>query len=121
MRVESQTENLRYHHLRLAWVERFGVTGDPLLPGRKLNEQPSESKLPELEGQVNLAVEQLNKLTDAFRLSLKFAVHKETGAIVVRLIENETGDVIREIPPEKALDAVARMWQQMGLLLDEKA
>lgn len=39
---------------------------------------------------------------------------------MVRIVDQD-GNVVREIPPERALDAYARMLDTLGLLVDEIA
>jgi flagellar protein FlaG len=39
---------------------------------------------------------------------------------MVKVIDNETQEVIQEIPPEKILDMVAKMWEVAGILVDER-
>ena len=34
--------------------------------------------------------------------------------------EKETKEVIKELPPEKTLDMIAKAWELAGLLVDEK-
>jgi len=36
------------------------------------------------------------------------------------IINDETDEVIREIPPEKILDMVAKMWELAGIMVDRK-
>lgn len=72
------------------------------------------------EGKVRQATERLNKMVEAFNTQLRFSVHKGTGEIMVKVVDSKTGDVIREIPPEKVLDAVARMEETLGILLDAR-
>ena len=50
----------------------------------------------------------------------EFAIHKETKQIMVKVIDKNTKEVIREIPPEKVLDAVAYMCEVAGIFVDEK-
>ncbi|MFO7311282.1 MAG: flagellar protein FlaG, partial [Bacillota bacterium] len=52
---------------------------------------------------------------------LKFLVHEETERIYVQVIDKETGEVIKEIPPEKILNLVAQLQKLIGLLIDEWA
>ena len=40
---------------------------------------------------------------------------------MVKVVDPNTDKVIREIPPEKILDMVAKMWEVVGLFVDEKA
>jgi len=35
-------------------------------------------------------------------------------------MDGDTKEVIREIPPEKTLNAVQKMWELAGLLIDER-
>jgi flagellar protein FlaG len=47
-------------------------------------------------------------------------VHQKTKQISITVKDKDTGEVIREIPPEKTLDMVARLWKMAGILIDEK-
>jgi flagellar protein FlaG len=38
---------------------------------------------------------------------------------MVKVIDDETKEVIKEIPPEKLLDLVATIWQIVGLFVDK--
>jgi flagellar protein FlaG len=35
-------------------------------------------------------------------------------------MDRETEEVIREIPPEKTLEMIQKMWELAGFLIDEK-
>ncbi len=50
-----------------------------------------------------------------------FDVDDATGRHVVRVLNKETGDVIRQLPPEALLNLVARMRQLSGLIFNEEA
>jgi flagellar protein FlaG len=39
---------------------------------------------------------------------------------MVKVIDAETDEIIREIPPEKILDMVAMMWEMVGIIVDER-
>jgi len=51
---------------------------------------------------------------------LEFAVHERTKEIMVKVLDSETNEVIREIPSEKILDIVANMMELSGLFVDEQ-
>jgi len=63
--------------------------------------------------------EVLNRLFQTFDLELRFTVHEPTGEIIARIVNRQTGEVIREIPPEKFLDMVARLRELVGIFVDE--
>ncbi|KKM12434.1 flagellar protein FlaG [Clostridiales bacterium PH28_bin88] len=65
-------------------------------------------------------IERANKAIQGPQTSFRFTVHEGTKAIMVRVLDSETGEVIREIPPEKILDMVAKMWELTGLFVDER-
>ena len=54
-------------------------------------------------------------------MGLDFTVHGDTGRIQVSVTDNESGEVIREIPPEEILNLMAKLDEMMGILYDEKA
>jgi len=54
-------------------------------------------------------VRRANRALEAVDIQAKFSIHEGTGEIVVKLEDINTGEVIREIPPEKLLDLVAKM------------
>ncbi len=65
--------------------------------------------------------ELLNAILADARRQLKFHVHEGTGRIWVQVIDTRTQEVIKEIPPERYLDLVARIWELVGILVDERA
>jgi flagellar protein FlaG len=53
-------------------------------------------------------------------LKMQFRIHEDTNALMVSIVNIDTGEVIREIPPERNLDALAKMWELVGILFDER-
>lgn len=43
-----------------------------------------------------------------------------TNTITVKVYDKDTGDLIREVPPEKSLEAIKKIWEIAGLIVDEK-
>lgn len=50
----------------------------------------------------------------------EFGYHKETNRITIKIMDKDTSEVIREIPPEKTLAMIQKMWELAGLLVDER-
>jgi flagellar protein FlaG len=98
-----------------AAVASMAPSPSPSAPER--DPAPEERKVARSE--LERVVEKLNKASEAFSSELRFSIHERTKQIVVRVIDS-SGEVIREIPPEKVLDAFAMMQEALGLLLDEK-
>lgn len=73
------------------------------------------------EHQLIEAIEKSNKGFKMDNTSLKFSVHEKTKEIMVKVVDDNTKEVIREIPSEKILDMVAAMIERTGVFLDKKA
>lgn len=68
--------------------------------------------------QIKKAVENLNKnLSNSEAI---FGIHDATNRVTIKIVDKETKEVIKEIPPEKTLDMIAKAWELAGILVDEK-
>ncbi|WP_216830358.1 flagellar protein FlaG [Alkalihalobacterium elongatum] len=65
-------------------------------------------------------VDSINKFLELNSTSLKFEMHDKLDRVSIQLINKETDEVIREVPPKELLDMVATMLEQVGLIIDEK-
>ncbi|MFC5528959.1 flagellar protein FlaG [Cohnella yongneupensis] len=72
------------------------------------------------EEQLIKAIDRAIKALEGPSTTFEMKVHKETKAVTVKVFNKETGELIREIPPEKTLDLVAKMMEFAGILIDEK-
>ena len=52
---------------------------------------------------------------------LRFSVDKATGRTIIRVVDTEKNEVIRQIPPEHVLKLVQRLDSLDGLILEEQA
>lgn len=66
------------------------------------------------------ATDELKEAVNVFNRKIDFSVHDDTKRLLVKVVDTETGDVLREIPPEEMLDLVAKMQKTLGLIVDEK-
>lgn len=62
--------------------------------------------------------EKMNEVASVFNSSLSFSVDKPTGKTVIKVVNNDTDELIRQIPPENALKLISNMRNVMGMLLD---
>lgn len=72
------------------------------------------------EKQILRAIERANGKFESQNNQLSFAVHEATKQIMVKVIDKDTKEVIREIPSEKVLDMVADRMETAGLFVDAK-
>ena len=67
---------------------------------------------------IKKAVEQLNK--NMSHSEAVFGIHEETNRVTIKIVDKDTKEVIKELPPEKTLDMIAKAWELAGILVDEK-
>jgi len=70
--------------------------------------------------QMNEVVESINAFIQPTHTSLKFELHEKLNDYYVQVINDDTKEVIREIPSKKMMDMYAAMKEFMGLMIDEK-
>ena len=72
--------------------------------------------------EVREAADKINKtLRTLLSSSLEFTVDQDSGQTIVRVVDIETKDVIRQIPNEEALAIAKSLGKAQGLLIQQKA
>lgn len=69
--------------------------------------------------------EKMQKAIDDINRNLQnkeceFGYDEKTNRVTIKIIDKETDEIIRELPPEKTLKMIAKVWELAGLLVDEK-
>lgn len=67
---------------------------------------------------IKKAVEDMNK--KMFNSEAQFGIHEGTNRVTIKIVDKETKEVIKELPPEKTLDMIAKAWEMAGLMVDER-
>lgn len=81
------------------------------------NTTGNETAVPGTEA-LKKAAEEINRhLTNSEAV---FGVHDRTNRITIKIVDKETREVLKEYPPEKTLDMIAKVWEMAGIMVDEK-
>ncbi|MCL2075337.1 MAG: flagellar protein FlaG [Betaproteobacteria bacterium] len=67
------------------------------------------------------SVESLNQFVMPYNNSLNFSIDQDTGRLIVKVVDNETQEVIKQIPSEEAVKLARSLEQLQGLLVRQKA
>ena len=70
------------------------------------------------KSQIKKAVEEINRRAN--NSEAVFGVHEDTNRVTIKIVDKQTKEVIKEFPPDKTLDMIARVWEMAGLMVDEK-
>ena len=108
----SSTESVKVKSASSAAVRTVSESGEATNQNRGNKEHnPSEATIDD-------AVKSANRRMEHTRC--EYSYHKETNRVSIKVINEDTDEVIREIPPEKSLDMLQKMWEMAGILVDEK-
>ncbi|PID23317.1 flagellar protein FlaG [Sporosarcina sp. P7] len=87
--------------------------------------QPTQQMTPELQVKLSKSEAKeltngMNKFLESANVQLRFKFHEQLNEYYVTIVDPETEEVVREIPPKKLLDIHAAMRDFIGLLIDHK-
>ncbi len=80
----------------------------------------AEEKEPD-QASIRQAVDRINEVVQSLTSNLEFSVDEDTGINVIKVVDNETGDVIRQIPSKEVLAIAQSLSQLQGLMVREQA
>ncbi len=63
----------------------------------------------------------LQRTANIFNTKLSFSVHQNTHRVVVRIIDNDTNQVIRQIPSDEALNIADQIQKIIGMFVDRQS
>ena len=85
----------------------------------EINKSINEKENNEIE--IKNAVSKINKILEGESTHLQYEKHEVLNQMIIKVIDNNTYQVIEEIPSRKILDMVAKMCEMAGILADKKA
>ena len=74
-----------------------------------------------IETEVTKAISQIQIMMDLRNRSVSFTRDQETGTDIIKIIDDNTGDTIRQMPSEELLQFMKNLTRMLGTFLDEKA
>lgn len=70
--------------------------------------------------EVERATDKLNRFMSFIDKRLRFDIHETSDQIMVRVIDQDTEDVLNEMPPKRVLELLDSLMDIAGLLIDQK-
>ncbi len=84
------------------------------------NVAPTTSNVDETKEKVQEVVGKMNKMLEVHNNSSKFVYHEGLERYYVTVVDRETEEVVKEIPPKRLLDAFYEMQKMLGMIVDKK-
>lgn len=97
--------------------EKSGSDGNGSLQQQQQQAVMNKQETPE---QLKKMIAEMNKKINKSNEEAVFGVHEETNRIMIKIQDKDTKEVIKEFPPEKTLDMIAKLWEMAGILVDER-
>jgi flagellar protein FlaG len=99
-------------------AERPNVVSENALPTGQAQSQPVTEEaplLPEEQEKVEQAVEDINDHFQSMGRDLSFAVDEDSGRTIITVVDSETQEIVRQIPPEEVLDLAMHLLDAGGV------
>ena len=120
----GSTANQQVQVASLPPVGGKGSSDNNSKPGQQQDRGAVQTDQEVAPDKIKAAVDDLNKTVKQanpmHHTQLSFKYHEDTNRISITVTDSDTDEVIREIPPEKTLDMLAKAWEMAGLLVDER-
>jgi len=106
--------------LQISSKEQIDTTSDISANAPRLSEMGPQIHQEDdiTENLLNRAFKDANQALQGGSFSLSYSVHEATGRVMVQVHDADSGEVVRELPPESRLDIYARITEFTGLLFD---
>lgn len=82
--------------------------------------EPMVEPAPPGREDIDTAVRDINEAVQVVRRNLQFSVNEDSGRIVITVMDAETREVVRQIPPEKLVAAAENLAALRGLLYEDE-
>ena len=103
------------------------LTTTPVMPKQPVERVQAERVLPTAKAtsqsvsQKELAqsIEQIQVMMDLRNRSVEFTTDESSGARVVKVVDSNSGDVIRQMPAEELLSFMRNLTRMLGTFIDK--
>ena len=100
-------------------IDTKQTSGDGAGSGSNAEGQAAGQQAYAKSAQIKKAVDEINKnMIDTSEAI--FGIHEDTNRVTIKIIDKNTKEVVKEYPPEKTLDMIAKVWEMAGLMVDER-
>ena len=82
------------------------------------NAKQKDSEPREATSSLREAVSKINAASQS--CEAVFGIHEETNRVMIKMVDKDTKEVIKEFPAEETLDLIAKAWDLAGIMVDEK-
>jgi flagellar protein FlaG len=112
-------DNIGKYSRKTEPVDQIGAAQSQSLPRAQARSQPDETSRELKWDEISEIVDRLNSGVKDMHERLSFSVHEKTQRIVVKIVNTDTNEVIREIPSKDAIKLLEHIQDFLGMVIDE--
>lgn len=87
----------------------------------KLDENSNNNEVKRISDKdVKKAIDKLNKLFEDKDTHIEYELYGKHKDITIKIVDNVTKEVVKEVPPKKIIDMVDKLCELAGLFVDDK-
>jgi flagellar protein FlaG len=114
MSIENLSSRPALHNLELTKSTGLKETIEPsTIAKQDIQEKPSKEEMERV-------IDGINEVLQPANTHIKFELHEKLNEYYVTVVDNNTNEVVREIPSKKWLDIYTAMTDFVGLIVDKK-
>lgn len=72
------------------------------------------------EKEIRAAIDYANKQAKATKTSCEFTYHEKINRVSIKIRDDESNEIIKEIPAEETLEMIEKIWELSGIIVDKK-
>jgi flagellar protein FlaG len=118
--VPEEAQNTNNIDATTAAVTQTQAEDDKQDDGSKQQSGSQNAQKQVVSDPLKKAIAEMNKKINNSNEEAVFGVHEETNRVMIKIVDKDTKEVVKEFPPEKTLDMIAKVWEVAGILVDEK-
>jgi flagellar protein FlaG len=108
-----------------AAVERAGAGAPTAAPANPVRSTPTDQPPADTafidRRTIEEATKKVQQTVSMFNSALQFQIDQDTEKVVIKIIDTNTKEVIKQIPPQEILEIAKALDKLQGLLVREKA
>lgn len=97
------------------------VSAEQPNPVQPLAATPTAEEASITPEQVNQSVNRINEFFQQQQSNLNFSVDEESDQLIVKVVDSETDEVIRQFPTEQAIELSKKLEEVIGLIFNDRA
>ncbi|MCP4137828.1 MAG: flagellar protein FlaG [bacterium] len=99
-------------------VKQFNAANEKKQEPVKVSPEKIDSEEPSTNDIMEV-VDKLNLSANNFSERVLFSYNEKLNRVIVKIIDSETEEVVREIPPKAAMKLYEQIQEHLGLIFDE--